>query len=178
MRLRESSRHRICWRLFSLWESEWLMTAFVCTRQNIEGLKISYWTTAALVPPPLSQSLWHPGCFSAVESRHWIVLPSMEERLGSMVTAPTATSSSWWMGLLLLPQLSDPIHRKWPTWLALLVALRTPLQGHLLQIYKHGSACVCVGVRVCNLATLKQKARPVLRSWSGFTVALPCSLSR
>ncbi len=55
----------------------------------------------------------------------------MEERLGSIVTAPTATSSSWWIGLLLAPQLSDPIHRKWPTRLALLVALRTPLQGHL-----------------------------------------------
>ena len=59
-----------------------------------------------------------------------VCVPSMEERLGSMVTAPTATSSSWWIGLLLAPQLSDPIHRKWPTWLALLVALRTPLQGH------------------------------------------------
>lgn len=57
-------------------------------------------------------------------------IPSMEERLGRIVTAPTATSSSWWIGLLLEPQLSDPIHRKWPTWLALLVALRTPLQEH------------------------------------------------
>lgn len=55
----------------------------------------------------------------------WI--PLMEERLGRIVIAPTATSSSWWIGLLLDPQLSDPIHRKWPTWLALLVALRTPL---------------------------------------------------
>lgn len=27
------------------------MTAFVCTCQNIEGLKISYWTTAALLLP-------------------------------------------------------------------------------------------------------------------------------
>lgn len=43
-----------------------------------------------------------------------------------------------------------------------------------LQAWK----CVCVSVRVCNRATLKQKARPVLRSWSGFTVAQPCSLSR
>lgn len=112
-----------------------------------------------------------PWLLLAVEYWRWMLLPSMEERLGNMVTAPTATSSSWWMGLLLLPQLSDPIHRKWPTWLALLVALRTPLQGHLLQIYKHGSECVCV-------CTVKQKARPALRSWSGFTVAQPCSLSR
>lgn len=44
-----------------------------------------------------------------------VFIPLMEERLGSMVMAPTATSSRWWMGLLLAPQLSDPIHRKWPT---------------------------------------------------------------
>lgn len=33
-------------------------------------------------------------------------------------------------------------------------------------------------VCACNLATDKPKARPVLRSWSGFTVAQPGSLSR
>lgn len=66
----------------------------------------------------------------------------MEERLGNMVTAPTATSSSWWIALLLAPQLSDPIHRKWPTWLALLVALRTPLQGHQCVNEKRGTGYV------------------------------------
>ncbi|KAG7263558.1 hypothetical protein CRUP_011496 [Coryphaenoides rupestris] len=52
-------------------------------------------------------------------------VPLMDERLGRMVMAPTAASSSWSTGPPLAPQLSDPIHRKWPDWLALLVAFRT-----------------------------------------------------
>lgn len=39
-------------------------------------------------------------------------LPLMVALFGRMVTAPTAASSSWWMGLFLAPQLSEPIHKK------------------------------------------------------------------
>lgn len=54
--------------------------------------------------------------------------PLMVALLGRMVMAPTAASSSWWMGLFLDPQLSEPIHRKCPTWSARFEAFRIPLQ--------------------------------------------------
>lgn len=63
---------------------------------------------------------------------------------GRMVTAPTAASSSWWMGLFLAPQLSEPIHRKWPTWSARLLAFRIPLQSD--SGISQCSVCVYVSV--------------------------------
>lgn len=47
-----------------------------------------------------------------------------------MVTAPSATSSRRSTGALLEPQLSEPIQKKWPVWLALRAASSTLLWGH------------------------------------------------
>lgn len=99
-----------------------------------------------------------------------VPVPSIEERLGRIVTAPTATSSSWWIGLLLAPQLSDPIHRKWPTWLVLLVALRTPLQRHLLWIWTEHNRCL-------EFSVYHTKKPQVLRTlWAHGHILLQCTL--
>lgn len=65
-------------------------------------------------------------------------VPLMVALFGRIVTAPTAASSSWWMGLFLAPQLSEPIHRKWPTWSARLLAFRIPLHSNT---HHHWAVC-------------------------------------
>lgn len=57
-------------------------------------------------------------------------LPRTDILLGRMVTAPSATSSRRSTGALLEPQLSEPIQKKWPVWLALRAASNTLLWGH------------------------------------------------
>lgn len=52
----------------------------------------------------------------------------MVARLGRMVMAPSATSSCCSNGLTLEPHVSEPTHRKCPTWSALLAAARICLQ--------------------------------------------------
>lgn len=47
------------------------------------------------------------------------VIPSIEALFGSIVTAPSAISSCWSTGVILEPQLSEPIQRKCPLWLPL-----------------------------------------------------------
>lgn len=74
-------------------------------------------------------------------------VPLMVALLGSMVTAPTAASSSWLIGLFLAPQLSEPIHRKWPTCSARLLAFRIPLESHRYHHWVTSTDTVCVGVR-------------------------------
>lgn len=61
---------------------------------------------------------------------HLLGLPRTDILLGRMVTAPSATSSRRSTGALLEPQLSEPIQKKWPVWLALRAASRTLLWGH------------------------------------------------
>lgn len=61
---------------------------------------------------------------------HLLGLPRTDILLGRMVTAPSATSSRRSTGALLEPQLSEPIQKKWPVWLALRAASSTLLWGH------------------------------------------------
>lgn len=70
--------------------------------------------------------------------RGWVVgaplrlpgLPRTDILLGRMVTAPSATSSRCSTGAILEPQLSEPIQKKWPVWLAFRAASSTRLWGH------------------------------------------------
>ena len=55
-------------------------------------------------------------------------LPSIDVLLGRMVTAPSAISSCCWTGEIFDPQLSEPIQRKCPDWLAFLAASSIRLQ--------------------------------------------------
>lgn len=64
---------------------------------------------------------------------HLLDLPRTDVLLGRMVTAPSATSSRRSTGALLEPQLSEPIQKKWPVWLALRAASSTLLWGHSNQ---------------------------------------------
>lgn len=57
-------------------------------------------------------------------------LPRTDILLGRMVTAPSATSSRCSTGAILEPQLSEPIQKKWPVWLAFRAASSTRLWGH------------------------------------------------
>lgn len=57
-------------------------------------------------------------------------LPRTDILLGRMVTAPSATSSRCSTGALLEPQLSEPIQKKWPVWLAFRAASSTRLWEH------------------------------------------------
>lgn len=50
--------------------------------------------------------------------------------LGRMVTAPRPPSSRCSTGAILEPQLSEPIQKKWPVWLAFRAASSTRLWGH------------------------------------------------
>lgn len=93
--------------------------------------------------------------------RSWIEdlqtnVPLMVTLFGRIVTAPTAASSSWWMGLFLAPQLSEPIHRKWPTCSARLLAFRIPLYSNT---HHHWAVCVwgyCL-CSSCLIFTLKEQ---------------------
>lgn len=53
----------------------------------------------------------------------------MDCRFGRMVTAPSAISSWFSIGVILEPQLSEPTQMKWPVWLAFLAAWRSRLWG-------------------------------------------------
>lgn len=54
-------------------------------------------------------------------------LPRTDILLGRIVTAPSATSSRCSTGAILEPQLSEPIQKKWPVWLAFRAASSTRL---------------------------------------------------
>ena len=84
----------------------------ICSRQRQQFSYLYIFSDFAPQYHPQAGELGRAICLC---ERVYACVPLMDERLGSMVTAPTATSSSWLIGLLFAPQLSDPIHRKCPT---------------------------------------------------------------
>lgn len=96
--------------------------------------------------------------------RHRLGLPRTDILLGRMVTAPSATSSRRSTGALLEPQLSEPIQKKWPVWLALRAASSTLLWGH------NNPAQTCL-----NTQLLQARSGPSARILSSRARGYPCS---
>lgn len=82
----------------------------------------------------------HEGGRGGGHHPHLLGLPRTDILLGRMVTAPSATSSRRSTGALLEPQLSEPIQKKWPVWLALRAASSTLLWGHSSPAQVHMAA--------------------------------------
>lgn len=91
--------------------------------------------------------------FIGLRNRNIFFLPSMDARLGRMVTAPSATSSWLRMGEFFAPQLSEPTNKKWPVRLAFFAASSTRLiKEHRNRKSDENHICVLI-TKTSNFST-------------------------